>query len=173
LSPSSSRSGVDLEARASTLDPRVLRRLRRLSYWLDEGIRIPGTRIRIGLDPILGLIPGVGDAAGAILAGAIVVESLRQRISRYAVLRMAANIVIDTVIGSIPVLGDLFDAGWKSNTKNLALLERQLSEPSGSKEADRAFVLVVGGGLLVVCVAVVVLALMVTARVLGWILTQF
>jgi hypothetical protein len=150
----------------------VLDRLRRFSYWLDEGIPIPGTRIRIGLDPILGLIPGAGDAAGAILSGAIVVESLRQRISRYAVLRMAANIAIDTVIGSVPVLGDLFDAGWKSNQKNLAILERHVAEPSGSKQVDRAFVLLIGGGLLVVCASVVVVALMLTARVLRWLLTQ-
>ena len=172
MSPSSSRPGVDLEVRASTLDPAVLERLRRFSFWLDEGIRIPGTRIRIGLDPILGLIPGAGDAAGAILAGAIVLESLRQRISRYAVLRMAANVAIDTVIGSIPVLGDLFDAGWKSNQKNLAILERHVAEPSGSKQADRAFVLLIGGGLLVLCVAVIVVALMLTAKVLRWLLTQ-
>jgi hypothetical protein len=150
----------------------VLGRLRRLSYWLDEGIRIPGTRIRIGLDPILGLIPGAGDAAGAILSGAIVVESLRQRISRYAVLRMAANIAVDTVIGSVPVLGDLFDAGWKSNQKNLAILERHVAEPSDAKQADRAFVLLIGGGLLVLCASVVVVALMLFARVLRWLLTQ-
>jgi hypothetical protein len=172
LSPSSSRAGVELEPRASTLDPAVLERLRRFSYWLDEGIPIPGTRIRIGLDPILGVIPGAGDAAGAILAGAIVVESLRQRISRYAVVRMAANVVIDTVIGSIPVLGDLFDAGWKSNQRNLAILERHIAESPGSKQEDRAFVLLIGGALLVVCAGVIVLALMLTAKVLRWVLTQ-
>ena len=172
MSPSSSRPGVDLEPRASTPDPARLERFRRLSYWLDEGIRIPGTRIRIGLDPLLGLIPGAGDAAGAALAGAIVVEGLRQSISRYAVLRMAANIAIDTVIGSVPVLGDLFDAGWKSNRRNIAILERHIAEPSGAQQADRAFVLLIGGGLLVMCVAVVAAALLLSAKVLRWLLTQ-
>ena len=152
--------------------PVHLERLRRYAYWLDEGIRIPGTRIRIGLDPILGLIPGAGDAAGAILSGAIVLESVRQGIDRVGVLRMAANIAIDTVIGAVPVLGDLFDAGWKGNKKNLAILERHLAEPSVARKADRAIVLLVGGGLLVVCVTVIVVAVAVTAKVLSWLLTQ-
>ena len=147
-------------------------RLRRFAYWLDEGIRIPGTRIRIGLDPILGLIPGAGDAAGAVLAGAIVLESVRQGIDRVGVLRMAANIAIDTVIGTVPVIGDLFDAGWKGNQKNLAILERHLAEPSVAKRADRAVVVLIGGGLLVVCLTAIVAALLVTAKVLGWLLTQ-
>ena len=171
LSRGRSRSGVELERQASTLDPAVHERLRRFAYWLDEGIRIPGTRIRIGLDPILGLIPGAGDAAGAILSGAIVVEALRQRVSRYAILRMAANIAIDTLVGAVPIIGDLFDAGWKGNQKNLAILERHLAEPSGSKQADRTFVLLVGGGLLVLCLTVIGIAMMVTARMLGWLLT--
>jgi hypothetical protein len=172
LSPGRSPSGVEREPRASTLDPAVHERLRRFAYWLDEGIRIPGTRIRIGLDPILGLIPGAGDAAGAILAGAVVVESLRQRISRYAILRMAANIAIDTIVGAVPIIGDLFDAGWKGNQRNLAILERHLAEPSVSKHADRTFVLLIGVGLLVVCLTVIVLAVTVTAKVLGWLVNQ-
>ena len=172
MSPARIRFGAGVEPGAATLDPAVLERLRRFAFWLDEGIRIPGTKVRIGLDPILGLIPGAGDAAGAILAGAIVVESLRQRVSRYAIFRMATNIAIDTVVGTVPIIGDLFDAGWKGNQKNLAILERHLAEPSVSKQADRAFVLLVGGGLLVLCLTVIVVAATVTAKVLGWLLTR-
>ena len=162
---------VDLEPRGSTLDPAV-QRLRRYAYWLDDGIRIPGTRIRIGLDPILGLIPGAGDAAGAILAGAIVLESIRQGVDRIGVLRMAANIAIDTLIGAVPVVGDLFDAGWKGNKKNLAILERHLAEPALAKRADRASVLLIGGGLLLVCLGIGVGAILVVAKLLGWLTTQ-
>jgi hypothetical protein len=128
--------------------------------------------MRIGLDPLLGLIPGAGDAAGAILAGAIVLESVRQGIDRAAVLRMAANIAIDTVIGTVPVVGDLFDAGWKGNKKNMAILERHLAAPEVAQRTDRAFVLLTGGALLIVCLTVIGAALMVTAKVLGWLLTQ-
>ena len=163
---------AELEPRASVLDPAVHERLRRYAYWLDEGVRIPGTRIRIGLDPILGLIPGAGDAAGALLSGAMVLQALRQGISRYAMLRIAANVVIDTVIGTVPILGDLFDAGWKSNQRNLRILERHLAEPARATRSDRASVLLIGGGLLVVCLTVIIAAFMVTAKVLGWLMTR-
>ena len=85
---------------------------------------------------------------------------------------MAANIAIDTVIGSVPILGDLFDAGWKSNQRNLVILERHIAEPTASKQSDRAFVLLLGGGLLVVSVAVVVAAMLLSAKVIRWLLTQ-
>lgn len=133
-----------------------LARLRRLATWLDDGICIPGTRMRIGLDPIIGLLPGVGDAAGAIMAGAIVVEALRQRMTRFTILRMAANIALDTVLGSVPIVGDLFDAAWKGNRRNMQLLERHLAEPARSNRSDRAFVVVVGVALLALCAAIVI-----------------
>lgn len=85
---------------------------------------------------------------------------------------MAANIAIDTIVGAVPIIGDLFDAGWKGNQRNLAILERHLAEPSVSKHADRTFVLLIGGGLLVVCLTVIVLAATVTAKVLGWLVNQ-
>jgi hypothetical protein len=133
-----------------------LARLRRLATWLDDGIRIPGTKMRIGLDPIIGLLPGVGDAAGAIMAGAIVVEALRWRITRFTILRMAANVALDTVLGSVPIVGDLFDAAWKGNRRNMQLLERHLAEPRESSRSDRAFVVALGVALLGLCVAIVV-----------------
>jgi hypothetical protein len=131
-----------------------LERLRRITWWMDEGIRIPGIGIRIGLDPIIGLIPGIGDAAGAILAGTIVVEAARTGISRFTLLRMAGNIALDSAIGAIPVIGDLFDAGWKANKKNLALLERHLESPPAAREADKRFVAFVGVAVVALSVAV-------------------
>jgi len=149
-----------------TPKPDGLEHLRRFSYWLDEGIRIPGTRFRIGLDPILGLIPGVGDAAGAILAGAIVVEALRRGITRFTIIRIAGNIALDAILGSVPLLGDLFDAGWKANLRNLALLERHIALPSEARQADRAFVLLLGGLLLLLCAALVIGGALLTALLL-------
>ena len=116
--------------------------LRRFSHWLDEGIRLPGG-FRVGLDPILGLVPGFGDAAGAILASAILAEALRRGISRFTLVRMAANIALDAFFGAVPLVGDFFDAAWKANIKNLALLERHMTAPSVAQKADRSFVVVV------------------------------
>ena len=117
-----------------------LERLRRITWWMDEGIRIPGIGIRIGLDPIIGLIPGFGDAAGAILAGSIVVEAARTGISRFTLMRMAGNIALDAAIGAVPVIGDLFDAGWKANQKNVRLLTEWLDRPHRAERGSRRFV---------------------------------
>ncbi len=154
------------EVRASGERGRRIERLRRYAGLLDDGLRIPVIGIRIGLDPILGLIPGVGDVVGALLSGAIVVESVRQGITRYTLLRMAANIVIDTVVGAVPILGDLFDAGFKSNRRNLELLERHAAVPPESERADRTFVLLVGGALLIFCAGVAGGALWLVATML-------
>jgi hypothetical protein len=139
---------------------------------MDEGIRIPGTHIRIGLDPIIGLVPGIGDMAGALLSGAIVVEAMRQGISRFGIVRMAANIALDTVIGAVPILGDLFDAGWKANRRNIELLERHLGEPHASRKGDRVFVILVGGALLVLSLAAVIVAVLLSSKLLGWLWTE-
>jgi len=128
-----------------------LGRIRRLAWWLDQGIRIPGTQIRIGLDPILGLVPGVGDSAGALLGAAILWEGVRAGVPRLTLVRMAANIIFDTAVGSVPVAGDVFDAAWKSNTRNLDLLERHAIAPSKARRSDRLFVV----GLIAVVVVLV------------------
>ena len=132
-----------------------LARLRRLAWWLDEGIRLPGTRIRIGLDPILGLVPGLGDAAGVLLGPAILVEGLRRGVPRLTLVRMATNIVVDSVLGAVPLIGDVFDAAWKANVRNLALLERHWREPRPARRADRVFVGILLGLLVLLCLALV------------------
>jgi hypothetical protein len=134
-----------------TAHDRRLARLQRMSWWLDEVIRVPGTRIRIGLDPILGLIPGLGDVVGGFLSAAIVMESLRRGVPRSTVVRIVTNIILDTTIGAVPVLGDLFDFAWKSNRRNLDLLERHVVHPSKAQHSDRLWVTTVFGLLGVVC----------------------
>ena len=104
-----------------------LQRLRRLSRVLDAQWSIPGTRYRVGLDGLVGLIPGVGDAAGALLSTYILYEALRLGVPRWVLLRMAANIGLETAVGALPVVGDLFDVAWKANTKNVALLQAALA----------------------------------------------
>jgi hypothetical protein len=94
---------------------------------LDAQWSIPGTRYRVGLDGLVGLIPGVGDAAGALLSTYILYEALRLGAPRRVLLRMAANIALESVVGAFPVVGDLFDVAWQANTKNVALLQAALA----------------------------------------------
>jgi hypothetical protein len=141
----------------------TLQRLRTLSHLLDNAIAIPGTRFRVGLDPILGLVPGAGDFLGAALSVYIVIEAARFGLPQKTLTQMVTNLVLDSVGGSLPVLGDIFDATWKANSRNLALLEAHVAAPEPTKAANRGFVILVilALALLLVGIAVVV-ALLVT-----------
>lgn len=130
---------------------RGLDRLRRLAWWLDDGIRIPATGFRVGLDPILGLVPGLGDSAGALLGLAILAEASRRGVPRLTLVRMATNIALDTALGSVPLVGDVFDAAWKANARNFRLLERHSMVPLEARRADRLFVGSVFGLLVLLC----------------------
>lgn len=102
------------------------RNLDLLSHLLDDFLRIPGTQIRFGLDGIIGLIPGVGDVIGAMASWIIILAAWLRGVPRITLARMLANVAIETVIGSVPVLGDAFDIAWKANRRNFALLERSV-----------------------------------------------
>lgn len=101
---------------------RRLGRLRRLAWLLDRSI--PVGRWRIGLDPILGLIPGAGDWLTALLSLYIVYEGARLGVPAKALTRMAGNILLEALVGAVPLLGDLFDFAWQANTRNLQLIEQ-------------------------------------------------
>ncbi|MEL6224467.1 MAG: DUF4112 domain-containing protein [Cyanobacteria bacterium J06627_8] len=130
---------------ASRLD-----RIRALSHLLDNAITIPGTDYSFGLDPIIGLLPGGGDVVGTILSAYIVLEATRFRLSVPTLTRMLFNIVLEMIVGMIPVLGDLFDVGWKANAKNLRLIEAHLQDPDNNKAADKRFFIVLVIALLVI-----------------------
>jgi predicted aconitase with swiveling domain len=100
----------------------VRERLRRLAWLLDSSIRIPGTRWTVGIDALIGLVPVLGDAAGVILSSYILYEAARMGAAKGVLARMALNIAIEGLVGSIPLLGDLFDAGFKANQRNIRLL---------------------------------------------------
>jgi len=140
-----------------------LTRLRRFAVWLDAGIVVPGTSLRVGLDPVLGLVPGLGDAAGALLAAWILVEAIRMGASRGTLARIASNIALDALVGAMPVLGDVFDVVWKANLKNVALLERHAIDPAGAGEGDRLFVVLVVGGVAALCLGLLVGGVVLTA----------
>jgi len=138
--------------------------IRQLARLLDAAIRVPGTNVRFGLDAILGLIPGAGDVAGGILSTFIIVQAARLGAPRSVLARMVMNVAIDSVVGAVPILGDLFDVGWKSNTRNAALLERYAERPQTTRRASR---FAVAGAVAAVLVIVVVMIALVLAIVRG------
>jgi hypothetical protein len=120
-----SETGVERE-----VTPPAVKRATWVGRSLDDAVKIPGTDFRIGLDPILGILPGAGDAVAALLSLYIIVEAIRAGVPRSTVLRMLAYIGVDAVVGSVPVLGTVFDAFWKANMWNAKLLARHYRERS-------------------------------------------
>jgi hypothetical protein len=118
-----------------------LKALRHISRLLDSAFVIPGTEYRIGLDPILGLVPGLGDLASPVFTIALLWQSRELGIPRVVLLRMIFNVAIDALVGLLPVAGDLFDVAWKANNRNLALLERHAIEARRPSAGDWLFVL--------------------------------
>lgn len=104
----------------------------RLAWLLDDWIRLPGG-YRIGLDGLLGLIPGVGDLLGGLLASLILLRAARLRVPGVIMLTLGLNIVVDCALGSIPLLGDLFDFVWKANRRNVQLLDLWERDPEAAK----------------------------------------
>lgn len=135
-----------------------LQSLRALSQLMDDALPIPGTKFRVGLDFLIGLVPGVGDLAGTAISGYGLLLAMRLGAPAPVLVRMLANIGIDALVGAVPVLGDLFDLGWKANRRNLILLEQYLMNPAPVKRASLGitvgvlalFLLLLGGiiGLL-------------------------
>ena len=110
----------------------------------DDLIRIPVIGRRIGLDAILGVVPGLGDATGGLVAAYGLVIATRLGVSPPVIFRMMLNIGVDTIVGAVPVLGDLFDIGWKANSRNVALVERALAEPG---RVRRSSIIALGAAL--------------------------
>jgi len=146
-------------------DARTLAALRKWSVLLDSAFRVPGTKMTFGLDPILGLIPGLGDVTTPLFSALVLLHAVRWRIPRLIQLRMVINAVADLAIGAIPFLGDVIDFGWKANVRNLALLERYARPGTRASRGDWLFVLGVIGLLL----ALAVVPLLFTA----WLLSRF
>lgn len=151
-------------------DPDVsatLLRLRRGADYLDAAFRIPGTRIRLGWDSLLGVIPGAGDLLGATAALWIVAEGILMRAPASVVLRMLWNVAIDALVGAIPLVGDLFDVAWKANLRNVALLERAAADPQRTDRRSRLLLWGIAGGLFLVVALVAAAVLAVLRALLG------
>jgi len=136
---------------------RGLELIRRWVRIFDSAFRIPGTEFRFGLDPIVGLIPGVGDLASPILSLLMIWHGVRLRVPKIVLARMVFNALIDGLAGVIPVAGDLFDFGWKATAWNLALLERHAMPGRPATSGDYLFVILCSGVIIVVAVLPLVL----------------
>ncbi len=127
------RGGEMLQQKHSRAE--VEQSLEQLSNWMDGLFRIPGTGWRFGLDALVGLVPGVGDVATTAVSFYILAAGVRYRVPKVTLARMAANVAVDYLVGAVPFVGDLFDAAWKSNRKNVGLLRERASVPA--EEARR------------------------------------
>lgn len=119
----------------------TLNRIRQLSRLMDTSLRVPGTGFRIGLDPIIGLIPGAGDLISTAFSAYIIFLATRFGIPRQDLSEMIFNVALESVVGTVPLVGDLFDAYYKSNIRNLAILEKHLTavEPELEEVASEVY----------------------------------
>ena len=138
------------------LNEEKLLRLKRLSHKLDEAFTVPGTERKIGIDPIIGLIPGGGDLIGGVLSIYIMYAGIGMGVSRAVIIRMFGNVALEFVIGCIPIIGDLFDATWKSNQRNVELIENSVI----GEEKNTIFGYLVIGILIKILAGIIFLALM-------------
>jgi len=140
--------------------------LQRLEILLDEAFRVPGTRIRFGVDGIIGLVPGLGDVIAGLLSLVIPAAAWIRGVPYIALARMTVNIGIGVLIGSIPLFGDLFDIAFKANRRNYHLLQRHLGEPRRHTWKDWAFLL----SMLVIIAMVFAIPIALTLWLLAWLI---
>ena len=141
--------------------------LQRLETLLDEAFRLPGTQFRFGLDGVIGLVPGLGDVLAGMLSAIIPIAAWTRGVPYIALVRMAANLGIGVLVGTIPLLGDIFDVVWKSNRRNYRLLQRHLGEPRRHTWRDWTFLLLLVSGLALIFAIPVALVVW----FLAWMLT--
>lgn len=125
----------------------ALRNAQALARLLDSSIGVPGTSYRIGLDPLIGLVPGIGDFAGVLLSTSILLSAARVGVPHPTLVRMATNIGIEALVGTVPIVGDLFDAGWRANLRNVRLMEAHLAAPVSSARRSKRWLVATAVGL--------------------------
>jgi hypothetical protein len=141
--------------------------VRTLSRLLDTRFVIPGTNIHFGLDAILGLVPGIGDAISAAIGTYIIVAAQQSGVPKAVLARMLANLGLDTVVGSVPILGTIFDVAFKANARNAALLEHAVVDPEGSRRSSTWVIVGIVAALLAFCAGSIALAWLLVAWIRG------
>lgn len=139
---------------SSATDPRA--QMKVLANFLDSAFILPGTQIRFGIDALIGLIPGIGDSLGAVISSYIILLAARAGAPRWTLGKMIGNVALETLIGFIPIVGDLFDLVWKANRKNVELFEKAkldtLSSEEGQKRLTQTLALLIGIGAILIVV---------------------
>lgn len=130
---------------------------------MDEVIRVPGTNFRFGLDPLLGLIPGIGDTSSALVSGIALVQAVRLGVPKVLLMRMALNILVNEIIGVVPVVGDAFSFWFKSNARNYAILKNHRLGANPPRRSDWLFVI----GILILLVVIVGTGIAISFLILG------
>lgn len=137
---------------------------KKLAELLDSKFRIPGTNIRFGIDPIIGLIPGVGDWLAGVVSLYFLLQAAALKAKAWVLLRMLMNILIDIIIGAIPLLGEIFDVGWKANLRNEKLIQQLRENP---EETEQRSILLIWGVSLLSIVTVFLLL-----YIIGWVMVS-
>ena len=145
-----------------------LQALRSAARLLDSAFEVPGTNYRIGIDPILGLVPGIGDLVSPIFTIGILWQARDLGISRVVQLRMLGNVAIDALIGAVPLIGDLFDFAWKANEMNLALLEKHAEAEWRPSSGDWLFAAALTVVVLLLAAIPFALTFLFAWTVVGW-----
>lgn len=130
-----------------------------LAKILDTTVKIPGTRIYLGLDPLLGLIPGIGDVLVNLIGTVILIMAARLQVPRIVITRMSLNLLINGTVGAIPIIGDLFSIWFRSNARNAELLRRAANQPHRETQQARLYVAGIIGGTVVLLLLVIALVL--------------
>ena len=146
--------------------PRDLVALQRFATLMDEQFQIPGLGTRIGLDALLGFVPGIGDAGGALLSSWIILGALRHHVPAIHILRMVLNVALDTMVGAVPVLGDIFDILFKENVDNVALILRYRDPTRPPRSAVGIWLAAASVALFLI--ALFLATLLVVGRVFSW-----
>jgi hypothetical protein len=146
---------------------------RAISKWSDTVFEIPGLGWRFGLDPIIGLIPLAGDFATSLISLYILALAAEARVPRSTMLRMGLNVAIDYVVGSIPIVGNIFDFAWKANYRNMQLMERALAAPPSERRRQSRADWLILGGILAALVALLVASIVMAILIAGWISKRF
>ncbi|HEX2493816.1 MAG TPA: DUF4112 domain-containing protein, partial [Steroidobacter sp.] len=150
---------------AATTDANArLRRIRTLAWLLDNSIPLPGG-YRVGVDALIGLVPGLGDALGAALSAYIINEARVLGAPRSVLMRMTLNVLIETVLGAVPLAGDILDAAFKANMRNLDLLAKHELDPLGARRGSRLFILGCVFALAVLTVAMMAIPVLIVVAI--------